>query len=100
MKSLSKDPLQRQKDANEFLRDIQSCRRDYAKAKSLLIPAKEIPGKQNGLAIKHPLEVQNQTTPHKAQVSTILMAFLALILVGGLIPFWLYVMLSINSINR
>jgi serine/threonine-protein kinase len=36
----------------------------------------------------------------KPDMATILLALLALILAGGLIPFWLYVVLSLNSINR
>ena len=36
----------------------------------------------------------------KLEVSTILLALLAFIIVSGLIPFWLYIVLSSNSINR
>ena len=36
----------------------------------------------------------------KPDMATILLALLALVTAGGLIPFWLYVILSINSINR
>lgn len=36
----------------------------------------------------------------KPDISTVLLALLTLILAGGLIPFWLYVVLSMNSINR
>jgi serine/threonine-protein kinase len=41
-----------------------------------------------------------ETETRKPDMTTILLALLALILVGGLIPFWLYIVLSINSINR
>jgi len=38
--------------------------------------------------------------PPRPDLVTILLAFLVLVLGGGLIPFWLYVILSLNSINR
>jgi len=47
-----------------------------------------------------PKPAPEELEPVKPDMATILLALLALILAGGLIPFWLYVVLSINSINR
>lgn len=44
--------------------------------------------------------VPDEKETGKPDKTTILLALLALILAGGLIPFWLYVILSFNSINR
>jgi len=45
-------------------------------------------------------EVQKESAPKKPDTAAIFLALLALVLGGGLIPFWLYVILSLNSINR
>lgn len=41
-----------------------------------------------------------ESEPKKPDTASIFLALLALVLGGGLIPFWLYVILSLNSINR
>lgn len=49
---------------------------------------------------KQPALEPEETDVGKPDKATILLALMALVLAGGLIPFWLYVILSINSINR
>jgi serine/threonine-protein kinase len=54
--------------------------------------------------LPHPPIVKAEQTPEaespKPDLATIWLALVALIMGGGLIPFWLYVILSLNSINR
>lgn len=45
-------------------------------------------------------EGRKESGPIKPDTASIILSLLALILGGGLIPFWLYVILSLNSINR
>jgi len=52
---------------------------------------KSIPSRSN---------LTEEEKPKTLKPSTIILAIIALIFAGGLIPFWLYVILQINSLNR
>lgn len=89
MQCLEKDPTLRFKSAADLEKAFSSVQiplinRSFLKKMEKKDQKEKNPGKE---------------TP-KLELSTILLSLLALILAGGLIPFWLYIVLSINSINR
>jgi serine/threonine-protein kinase len=91
MRCLEKDPENRYETAGNLEEDLSLVRI------SVLAPESQPVMRQ--VSIQSDLEPEEPGTG-KPDMATILLALLALILAGGLIPFWLYVVLSINSINR
>ncbi|MDP2965730.1 MAG: protein kinase [Pelolinea sp.] len=100
LKALSKDPANRYQNGEEFHRELISIQQILYSSHLTLIPVK----KPESILKTHKgqiPEIQEETSsPKTMQFSTILIAIMALLLVGGLIPFWLYIILSINSLNR
>jgi len=90
MRCLDKDPAKRYSSASE----LEKALSDVA-----LLPIRE-----DGLFIENLPNIEEEGDKKldetKPELKTILLALLALILVGGLIPFWLYVILSLNLTNR
>ena len=91
MRCLEKDPESRYETAGKLEEALSLVR----------IPALASESQR----VKHQVPIQSDRESEepesgKPDMATILLALLALILAGGLIPFWLYVVLSINSINR
>jgi serine/threonine protein kinase len=100
LKALSKDPADRYSNGEEFFKEllrIQPLQDSSKSTINAIKTSKSIQKSRNG-QISDTQEVT--TTLKRMQFSTIVMAIMVLILVGGLIPFWLYVILSINSVNR
>ncbi len=100
LKSIAKDPLQRYVDGNAFTQALKkiSIKTDVPSASPKINNPQAVP------------PVRRQNTPAPQAISprarnqggkfdwlTILLSFLALILAGGLIPFWIFVLLSINN---
>ena len=100
LKALSKDPADRYQNGEEFHCGLISIQQILYSSHSTLIPVikpESILKTRKGQIS----DIQEESSsPKTMQFSTILMAIMALLLVGGLIPFWLYVILSINSLNR
>jgi serine/threonine protein kinase len=94
LKALSKDPGERFQNGDEFYKYFLNIQKSF--------PFNPIKVKsENKSDLKSDPEGFNGI-PRSGimKFSTITLAILALILVGGLIPFCLYVILSINSLNR
>lgn len=99
LEALSKDPSRRPKDASAFLeslKKIQISRGAYAS---------EVGGGEEEQSIESIgiREIPNPTAKKDrapVDTGTILLSLLALITVGGLIPFWIYVFFSINTPGR
>jgi serine/threonine-protein kinase len=91
MRCLEKDPENRYETAGNLEEDLSLVR--------ISVLASESQPVMRQVSIQSDLEPEEPGTG-KPDMATILLALLALILAGGLIPFWLYVVLSINSINR
>jgi serine/threonine-protein kinase len=103
LKAMQKKPEDRFADGNHFVKALDAI-------ESPIIPEVE-PEKSQNRPIKAEKEVKNK--PAKAKVGqplveestprdrynwrTILLSLLALILAGGLIPFWIYVLFTLNK---
>jgi len=100
LKALSKIPEERYSDGVKFhhelsridIMDLNSNRRRQAVMKYNDPPVSKPSPK------KPRINEAKKTT--SLQPKTIILAIIALIFAGGLIPFWLYVILQINSLNR
>lgn len=94
MKCLEKEPVNRFHSASELEEALMAFSKNQDNRVSLTVePTKrEMNEKREDNFLKGEKKEIN--------LSTILLSMLALILAGGLIPFWLYVLLTINSANR
>lgn len=98
LKAIAKDPEDRYADGDEFTAALMEL--DLTPAPQNISNAKEADISSNQM-------VEPSSTPDLEKVDgkreaginwqTILLSFLALILVGGLVPFWIYVLFSINK---
>jgi eukaryotic-like serine/threonine-protein kinase len=100
LKALSKEPGERYQNGTQIHKELdhisQSLRASNLPHPSIPKPKSlQKPFKRNNLEVQ-----KEELRPKTIQFSTIILAIMALLLAGGLIPFWLYVILSINSINR
>jgi serine/threonine-protein kinase len=100
LRSLSKDPNDRQCDGVKFHNELAGIDLPIINSRSIHQVLKK-PGAR--------LSTENfQPDLHSSEIekvgalkpSTIILAIFALIFTGGLIPFWLYVFLQINLLNR
>ena len=91
MRCLEKGPESRYETAGKLDEALSQVR--------IPVPASEPQPVKLQVPIQSEMEPEEPETG-KPDMATILLALLALVLAGGLIPFWLYVVLSINSINR
>ena len=100
LKALSKDPADRYQNGEQFHRELIIIRKSIHFQDPIQNPVHK---PESAIAFDE-VQIkefkQKTSNPKTMQFSTILMAIMALLLVGGLIPFWLYVILFINSINR
>lgn len=100
LKALSKDPGDRFLNGAHFhqelvkidliIRESNQSRQHIQKLNLQAKPSREQISSKKMEALK----------PKTIQFSTIIMTIIALLFAGGLIPFWLYVILQINSLNR
>ena len=95
MKAISKDPEKRFADGTAFLSALEEIRSSAS--------VSSVSGKsrsQENFAAEHSLDRGKDSARNKKSSRinwiTILLSFLALILGGGLIPFWIYVIFSIR----
>ena len=100
LKALSKEPGERYQNGNQFHNELDHISQSL-RASNLPQPSIHKPESLQKSSKSHYSEIQKEELkPKSIQFSTIILAIMALLLAGGLIPFWLYVFLSINSINR
>jgi serine/threonine-protein kinase len=97
--AMSKEPADRFADGNAFVEALQAARKNAIFPKRPLSPAnpdrRRIQSAQQPQ--RKPVDSPKKSTSQPFNWLTILLSFLALILGGGLIPFWIYVILSINK---
>ncbi|NPV40715.1 MAG: serine/threonine protein kinase [Anaerolineae bacterium] len=97
--AMSKEPADRFADGNAFVEALQTARKNAIFPKRPLSPAnpdrRRIQSAQQPQ--RKPVDSPKKSTSQPFNWLTILLSFLALILGGGLIPFWIYVILSINK---
>ena len=100
LKALSKDPEERFVDGFQFHQELHKI--NQAHNKSLIthppINKPDLPPKLG--SNKNAIDQDKVKQTHSFQLSTIVLAIIALLFAGGLIPFWLYVILQLNSLNR
>jgi eukaryotic-like serine/threonine-protein kinase len=94
LKALSKDPADRFQNGEEFYKELIQIQQTLQHTTNGTISKNKSDIKPISNTIKYPPSTKT------IRFSTIFLAIMTLILVGGLIPFWLYVILSINSLNR
>ena len=100
LKSLSKDPEERFSDGVKFHQELASIDLSVNNFKPILQTVYKPEDRSKSKDIQNKLSFKEAKKPKSPQPSTILLAVIALIFAGGLIPFWLYVILQINSLNR
>lgn len=91
MRCLEKDPEDRFESAENLEETLAKVR--------ISVSTSDLKQVQRQVASQPDPEPEEPET-RKPDMATILLALLALIVAGGLIPFWLYIVLSISSINR
>ncbi len=100
LKALSKNPEERYKNGNKFHQELKNIQKFIHDSNSTPLPTLK-----NGMNPEYPKKIisiyeKEPSEPKNIKISTIIMAIFAVLLAGGLVPFWLYVILYINSINR
>ncbi len=100
LKSLSKDPKDRYSDGVKFHLELASINLSKNKLNFNQKPVKTIDDDAIHESDQNDLFPDGGKETKSLQLSTFFLAFFALIFAGGLIPFWLYVFLQINSLNR
>jgi serine/threonine-protein kinase len=100
LRSLSKDPNDRFSDGVEFHKALENIDLSPINSKSIRKEVKKIDGQSNRKSIQSKSNFVEEEKPRTLQPGTVILAIIALIFAGGLIPFWLYVILQINSLNR
>ncbi|BBB48560.1 eukaryotic-like serine/threonine-protein kinase [Pelolinea submarina] len=99
LKALSKKPEERFSDGNIFVKALNSIgitrNRPAESIKERLHEGKAV-NKNQKAAAALPVK-QKPKVSRKYDWRTILLSFLALIVAGGLIPFWIYVLFSLNK---
>ena len=98
LRSLEKDPKQRFLNAHELGRELNILPENKEPIKKIEIPDNSFSIKSKNEDTKNK-KIQ-KTKQQELNWTTILLSLLALITVGGLIPFWLYIWLTFNSIGR
>jgi serine/threonine protein kinase len=96
MKSLSKEPEDRYPDGDSFHKALKVLKINPHPLQALISKPEE----QQETANHHPeIVAASEPAPEQAKFDwkTITLSFLALILAGGLIPFWIYVLFTINK---
>ncbi len=100
MRCLEKDPRERYPSADELEAALASVEISKDEISDSVVQENESP---DALQESQPGEIEQiseAVASSRPDLATILLGLLALVMGGGLIPFWLYVILSINSINR
>lgn len=90
-KALMKDPSKRYTNGNEIYNELNSISDDISKLGIIHKKIQSASGHKKESVIK-PL---NESV-RKVDWSTIILSLLAVLMVGGLIPFWLFIYLSLN----
>jgi serine/threonine-protein kinase len=100
LKALSKDPADRYQNGKQFHRELEISLHDIHNSRPAPSPSSKLESARKSQKV-HLAEIQEEdSNPKQMRFSTALIAIVALFLVGGLIPFWLYVILFINSLKR
>ena len=99
LKALSKKPEDRFSDGNSFVKALNSLViTKIPQAEPIKKPGNEAKVVGNNQKVAPALPPERKVEPHKKyDWRTILLSFLALIFAGGLIPFWIYVIFSLNK---
>jgi len=100
LRSLSKDPDDRYSDGVKFHRELASINWSNINSKSIRLAVKKPDDRSSSENIQPDFSSSEVEKSKTLKPSTIILAIFALIFAGGLIPFWLYVFLQINSLNR
>lgn len=90
-KALEKDPKKRFANGNEIFAELNSI---SSRMNKIISIRKETLNEANDQ--KEPSDMYPHEKTAKIAWATVILSFLAVIMVGGLIPFWLFVYLSIN----
>lgn len=93
LRTLSKNPQDRFQDGNAFVEALKAIDLPEDSTKLPVNHSDEI---KEEFQIEKQANLKPKTDTAKYDWRTILLSFLALILAGGLIPFWIYVLFSIN----
>ncbi len=101
LKALSKDPDERFHDGEKLHQELARIDLSINKSISVMQQSIDKPDKKikSDKLKNYPLKADKNKT-RLIQPTTIILAAIALIFAGGLIPFWLYVILQINTFNR
>lgn len=106
LKAMAKQPQERFADGNQFVEALNAIplpcepRVEMEPAQPPVAepaPAKPAAVKSAPKAVKAKPAPKSRRQPMRYDWRTILLSFVALILAGGLIPFWIYVLFSINK---
>jgi len=112
LKAMAKQPIDRFVDGNRFVDALDTLAEPLEAKKELaqeiVKPQRDEQKKQGRIgSLKAQPAIKPTSKPHSNQKKnaqavrydwrTILLSFIALILAGGLIPFWIYVLFSINK---
>jgi serine/threonine protein kinase len=100
LKSLSKDPDDRFSDGIKFHQELASIGLPINKSILIHQTIKKINAQSKPKVDQNNLSSDEVIKPKTLQPATIILGVMALIFAGGLIPFWLYVFLQINLLNR
>ena len=99
LKSLSKKPEDRFSNGNSFVKALNSLViTEIPQAEPIKKRVHEVKVVRNNQKAAAALPLERKAESHrKYDWRTILLSFLALIFAGGLIPFWIYVIFSLNK---
>lgn len=100
LKALSKNPEDRFLNGGQFHKELEKIDLSIQKPVSSHQPIQKSKLVPNPARDQILLKQKEASKPKILEFSTIIMAVIALLFAGGLIPFWLYVILQINSLNR
>jgi serine/threonine-protein kinase len=90
-KALEKDPNKRFANGRDFFNELDAISNKICKVSRIKKEIINVSEHQKELSDKTPFEKET-----KVNWPTVLLSFLAVIMVGGLIPFWLFVYYSVN----
>ena len=99
LKALEKNPEGRFPDGNHFVEALDALNLTsvlLAEPEANRAEAVKATVRQAKKTAKHQPKVKNEN-PERYGWRTVLLSFIALILAGGLIPFWIYVLFSLNK---
>lgn len=97
LKAIEKDPRKRFKDGNAFVETLKYL--EVSADGGIFLRANNVEQEESQLELRSVEEISAELDKEQQPTwnwQTILLSFLALILGGGLIPFWIYVLFTIN----